>query len=727
VIRGLSEADGIALLIDAGLTPGRRIERFNDTIAADLLVRTDPAADEVVPAGTVVDYVISKGPEAAAAPAFVGLAIDDAQALAAGAGLTLDVTEQADDSVPVGTVLFQDPPAGEPLTGPRVAVTVARTAGFVTVPTVRGLSEADAISLLVDAGLTPGRRLERFNATVEAGLVLRTDPPAETPVEAGTTVDYVISRGPEPLPVPDVSGLPLGDADGVARDNGLTLDVTYSNTLEAPPDTVLSQDPRAGEPGDGTRTIRVVVSRAPSTVLIPRLRGVPEGDAIATLVDAGLKPGERSERSNPTIPAGSLLSTDPRGDNEVPPGTVVDYMVSTGPRPDTPDPTPSPTRAPRDTPEPTPGGGGGDPVAGMEGVIGQAAAIRELEQLAGVPVEVVLQRELRQALRSASGGGSAAETATLERLGLIPPGTDLARARLDLLASGTVAWYDPGAKVLKVRDNALDAVLRFFAAGEAGRALIDQHVGLGFVAPDDPTQTDRAAARAALLGGDQALLMIDWAGQHLSPDEQAQLPGLVSTDPSVLQSVPLYLRRLFTFPTEEGRAFVQALRDAGGWAAVTDAYERLPASTEQILHPEKYRGDRPVAIELPDPSGALGAGWSVTDVRTMGELGIGIWLDDGADGAPNAWAADGWGGDRVVTLDGPDGAWAVVWQTAWDSETDADEFAGMADQAMADLPGAHVVLRGADLVGGLSSTALVIVASDGSVIDAILAGSGLGS
>ena len=97
------------------------------------------------------------------------------------------------------------------------------------------------------------------------------------------------------------------------------------------------------------------------------------------------------------------------------------------------------------------------------------------------------------------------------------------------------------------------------------------------------------------------------------------------------------------------------------------------------------------------------------------------------DDSPNAWAADGWGGDRALTLDGPDGAWAVVWQTAWDSDTDADEFSGMADQAMADLPGAHVVLRGADVTGsGLSAPALVVVASDQSVVDAILSGSGIG-
>ncbi len=38
----VAQADGIALLVDAGLTPGRRIDRFNDAVAADLIVRTDP-------------------------------------------------------------------------------------------------------------------------------------------------------------------------------------------------------------------------------------------------------------------------------------------------------------------------------------------------------------------------------------------------------------------------------------------------------------------------------------------------------------------------------------------------------------------------------------------------------------------------------------------------------------------------------------------------------------
>jgi len=76
---------------------------------------------------------------------------------------------------------------------------------------------------------------------------------------------------------------------------------------------------------------------------------------------------------------------------------------------------------------------------------------------------------------------------------------------------------------------------------------------------------------------------------------------------------------------------------------------------------------------------------------------------------PNAEAAAGWGGDRLVSLDGPDGAWAVVWQTDWDSQTDQKEFRSTAKKVINDLPGAHRVSN-ADVAGGLSSPVLVLVA-----------------
>jgi hypothetical protein len=117
----------------------------------------------------------------------------------------------------------------------------------------------------------------------------------------------------------------------------------------------------------------------------------------------------------------------------------------------------------------------------------------------------------------------------------------------------------------------------------------------------------------------------------------------------------------------------------------------------------------------------------------MGEMQIGVWLADGQGGSgaaglqlPNAGAAAGWGGDRVASLDGPGDAWAVVWQTAWDSDGDGQEFASAAEAAMADLSGAHTVVLGGDVVGGLPAPVLVLIASDDATLAQLQQGLGLG-
>ena len=78
---------------------------------------------------------------------------------------------------------------------------------------------------------------------------------------------------------------------------------------------------------------------------------------------------------------------------------------------------------------------------------------------------------------------------------------------------------------------------------------------------------------------------------------------------------------------------------------------------------------------------------------------------------PKSGAAGGWGGDRLVSLEGPDVTWAIVWQTRWDSGGDAEQFAEAAEAAMADLPGAHAVVP-ADVSEGASDPVLVLMTSD---------------
>jgi hypothetical protein len=137
-------------------------------------------------------------------------------------------------------------------------------------------------------------------------------------------------------------------------------------------------------------------------------------------------------------------------------------------------------------------------------------------------------------------------------------------------------------------------------------------------------------------------------------------------------------------------------------------FERPPASTEQVLHPEKYEASEdPVDVELPDGLiEGMGAGWTLGLEDTFGEYQIGIWLQDsGNPDATAALAAAGWGGDRMAYLTGPDGADALVWRTDWDTEDDAAQFTTAALTAIRGLGDADVL--------GLDGTERwVVLASD---------------
>ena len=150
-------------------------------------------------------------------------------------------------------------------------------------------------------------------------------------------------------------------------------------------------------------------------------------------------------------------------------------------------------------------------------------------------------------------------------------------------------------------------------------------------------------------------------------------------------------------------------------------YARVPESTEQILHPEKYQaGEGPVEIEVPeDFTTRIGPDWDLALDDTFGEFQTSVWLRDA--GAANATeAAAGWGGDRVLVLEGPGDAWATVLATEWDSAADAAEFEASAGPVVDALDNPAALLP-----GGTDTGRWVVVASNDDVLEAVAGSLGL--
>jgi hypothetical protein len=180
-------------------------------------------------------------------------------------------------------------------------------------------------------------------------------------------------------------------------------------------------------------------------------------------------------------------------------------------------------------------------------------------------------------------------------------------------------------------------------------------------------------------------------------------------DSQLLESTPPILVRQILFPYSEGLSFVSGLQAQAGWPAVNDAITTPPPSTEQILHPEKYTArEAPIDVQLKDPTGDLGGGgWKQTYLDTFGELNMQMFVAGGEEPPtllgvpigewPHAADAAGWGGDRIGMWERDEsGSWAIAWRTAWDTKTDADEFAARTTQLQSTLDGVSKVVRTSD-------------------------------
>lgn len=382
-------------------------------------------------------------------------------------------------------------------------------------------------------------------------------------------------------------------------------------------------------------------------------------------------------------------------------------------------------------------------VAQIDAVIAQVPSIRGLEPTGPVPYRFITKDEfatefMQQFAQDNPPDQLNAEEALEKHLGLLPADADLAGLITKLYTSQVLAFYDPKTKdftVIQQPNHEFTPADRVTVAHEYDHALQDQHWDLEKLQKIDPSEGDRATALQALAEGDATVLMSLWALANLTPEEFLTVGNSgTPEDQALLDSMPLVLRHSLMFPYTTGLEFILSLQGAGGWDAVNAAWDNLPVSSEQIMHPEKYTdGDQPVEITLPDLAAELGLGWSTAATETEGELDLGIWLADGVDSGtsslglpeplPNAEAAAGWGGDRLVSLAGPNGSWVVVWQTAWDTPVDATEFSTAATSVMADLPGAHQVSP-ISVAGGLASPVLVVVASDQSTLEMVTAAAG---
>jgi len=263
-------------------------------------------------------------------------------------------------------------------------------------------------------------------------------------------------------------------------------------------------------------------------------------------------------------------------------------------------------------------------------------------------------------------------------MGLLDPEIDLTQLIIELESTQIAGFYKWNEDVLYVIGDAelLNPEEELTFAHEYLHALQDQHYGLEQI--QDVADDDQSMAFRSLAEGEATQFTIKYLQTYLTELESWALINSASQALADRQNTPGILERMQIYPYEIGLDFVEAIAPGGYWPSIERTYADPPASTEQILHPDKYKKserDEPQTIQLPEAITALTTTWTLLDHEVGGELWTREYLGEYVSPDLAAVAAAGWDGDRYILLEHPDdGRDILIWQTVWDSNDDAWEF-----------------------------------------------------
>ncbi len=320
-------------------------------------------------------------------------------------------------------------------------------------------------------------------------------------------------------------------------------------------------------------------------------------------------------------------------------------------------------------------------ISTTDAVLKETSEIRELSVLRGVKSGAQSRPEIeRMIVKNLDADTTPAEMhaseVLLKAFGLAPPDFAYRSFLIKLLTEQVAGYYDPKAQQFYLADWIELDGQKPVMAHELTHALQDQHFNLKRFDKWPKGDSDAELAAHALIEGDATLAMMRYLEKH-PLIALAFLKSSQDTSVEQFKHAPRALRESLMFPYMEGSTWATQVYRRGGWAMVSQAFTKLPQSTEQILHAEKYFAyEPPVKLTLPNFTLALGPGWKRIDNDVSGEWGYYLALDEYLnDVTQSKRAAAGWGGDRFALYEGPQKSDVFLAQvTAWDTAADAKEF-----------------------------------------------------
>lgn len=258
-------------------------------------------------------------------PSVANRTVAEAQQLLRTAGFQSSTQDVFDDDVRAGLVVGSEPDAGTEIRKfQQVSLFVSKGPQLFPLPVLSGKSLETAKSALNGSEMALGKITEKFDEEAAAGTVLGQSPAPGTQVRHGTPVSLTVSKGPQPIPVPDVRGEEKESAVQAIEAAGLKAVVAKDTVHDrnVPKGAVVNQEPASGNLTRG-QAITLTISDGPKLVKVPNYIGKQASDAREALEKRGFE-----VRVNNILGGffGTVRDQDPV-DTEVPEGSVVTLTV----------------------------------------------------------------------------------------------------------------------------------------------------------------------------------------------------------------------------------------------------------------------------------------------------------------------------------------------------------------------------------------------------------------
>ena len=224
-------------------------------------------------------------------PQLANKTVAEAQQLLRTAGFQSTTRDVFDDDVSPGLVVGSEPKAGQVVRKfESVSLAVSKGPELFPLPGLAGKSLDEAKTALNGAGMALGPVAESYDDAAAAGTVLAQAPGKGTPAKHGTPVALTVSKGPQPIPVPDVRGKDQDAAVKTLEAAGLKAVVAPEPVFDrtVPKGKVAGQDPATGNLTKGG-AVNLTISKGPKLVQVPDVFRRPEAEAVKALKDAGFE------------------------------------------------------------------------------------------------------------------------------------------------------------------------------------------------------------------------------------------------------------------------------------------------------------------------------------------------------------------------------------------------------------------------------------------------------